>query len=233
MNKIVSSCNEWDVVTFSRKAVHVTQMEITPSQKLKLAKGTFADKSGIIQVDIWEQFIPMIQEGKIYQISPIQVRVWNEEKKLSTTFRSVVTEIQDESLAQLTVSEDQINVDDPSIEFQVPNIYSVEQLQTLIHCVNCSQRIIQATAARIVHCDICQHTMSAENCKRQLHAKLLFQSPKAETLTLTAFENALSTVVENISNLSQTEIVEELLLIDNLTVKYNPKTLIITELTIS
>lgn len=69
-------------LTLSGKAVNVTQTEITPSKKLNLAKGTFADKTGTIQVDIWEQFIPMIKEGHIDQISPVQVRVWDEQKKL-------------------------------------------------------------------------------------------------------------------------------------------------------
>ena len=41
-------------------------MEITPN-----------NKTGIIKVDIWEQYIPMIQEGHIYQISRMQVRLWD------------------------------------------------------------------------------------------------------------------------------------------------------------
>jgi len=101
---ITECCDEWDIVTFSGKAVHIGETETTIAKKLKLAKSRFVDKTGIIDLDLWEQFIEHIKRGSVYEVSSAQVRIWNGKKKLSTTLRSTVTKVRDNSLAQLSFS---------------------------------------------------------------------------------------------------------------------------------
>ena len=50
----------------------------------------------------------MIENGKVYRITPVQVHSWAGNKKLSTTVRSVVTEIADEALSKVFVSEEDL-----------------------------------------------------------------------------------------------------------------------------
>lgn len=158
---ITECSNEWDIVTFRGKAVHIGETETTIAKKLKLAKSKFVDKTGIIDLDLWEQFIEPIKKGSVYEVSRAQVRIWNGKKKLSTTLQSTVTEVKDDSLAQISFSPGEVEEIDHFRQVKVPNIYSVHQVQRNIHCVNCSKRIIQVSAVRIVHCDRCGHSMRA------------------------------------------------------------------------
>ena len=80
---IMSSCSEWDCITLYGKVVHIGASNVV-SSNLQVAEVIFADNSGIIKVDLWEENISKVEVGKVYQISPIQVRVWSNAKKLST-----------------------------------------------------------------------------------------------------------------------------------------------------
>ena len=54
--------------------VYLGDIATVGAKQLKLAEASFADSTGTILVDLWEQHIPMIEKGKVYRISPIQVR---------------------------------------------------------------------------------------------------------------------------------------------------------------
>ena len=53
-------------VTLGSKVVRVGGISTVGAKQLKLAETTFADSTGSIVVDIWEQHIPMIENGKVY-----------------------------------------------------------------------------------------------------------------------------------------------------------------------
>ncbi len=102
IRSLLESCNKWDCVTLYAKAVHTNPSTVVNNTNLEVAEAVFADNSGIIKVDLWEQNISKVEVGKVYQISPIQVRVWCDAKKLSTIISSVVTPIpDDQSLHQI------------------------------------------------------------------------------------------------------------------------------------
>ena len=127
--------SEWDNVTLSGKVVRVWDTSTVGAKQLKLAETTFADSTGTIVVDIWEQHIPMIENGKVYRITSVQVRSWARKKKLSTTVHLVVTEIADETLANVFVSEEDLRtVDCNEVTVKVSNIHSVQAVETFIHC---------------------------------------------------------------------------------------------------
>ena len=92
----------------SGKVVRVGNTSTVGAKQLKLVETMFADSTGTVVVDIWEQHIPMIENGKVYHITPVQVCSWARKKKLSTTVRSVVTEIADETLSKVFVSEEDL-----------------------------------------------------------------------------------------------------------------------------
>ena len=126
------------------------------SSNLQVAEVIFANNSGMIKVDLWEESISKVEVGKVYQISPIQVRVWSNAKKLSTITSSVVTPIpDDQSLHEVHVSREQIDFMTDTIVLEVPNIHLVEKNKNLIQCVKCSRKILQGTAKSVVSCDRC------------------------------------------------------------------------------
>ena len=169
------------------KVVRVGDIWTVVAKKLKLEETTFADSTGIVVVDIWEQHIPMIENGKLYRITPVQVRSLAGKRKLSTMVCSVVTEIADETLSKVFVAEEDLKtVDWNEVTVKVSNIYSVQTVEVFIHCLNkyCSWRVLQLLAGKIVHCDRCGYTMRASNCTKQVSVKILIQLDSCEEINL-------------------------------------------------
>ena len=79
----------------------------------------------------------MIENGKLYRITPVQVRSLAGKRKLSTMVCSVVTEIADETLSKEFVAEEDLKtVDWNEVTVKVSNIYSVQAVEVFIHCLN-------------------------------------------------------------------------------------------------
>ena len=55
----------------SGKVARVGDISTVGAKQLKLTETTFADFTGTIVVDMWEQHIPMIENGKVYRITPV------------------------------------------------------------------------------------------------------------------------------------------------------------------
>lgn len=131
---MLSRSNEWENVTLSGKVVRVEDISMVGAKQLKLAETTFADSTETIVVDIWKQHIPMIENGKVYCITPVQVRSWAGKKKLFTTVRSVVTEIADDTLSKVFISKKDLKtIDCNEVTVKVSNIHSVQAVETFIH----------------------------------------------------------------------------------------------------
>lgn len=230
---ILSRCNEWENVTLNGKVVWVGDTSIVGAKELKLAEATFADSTGSIVVDVWEKHIPMIENGKVYRVTPVQVRSWAGKKKLTTTVHSVITVITDETLSKVFVSEEHLTEQCNEISVKVPNIHSVQSVEKFIHCLNkyCSRRLIRPSSTKIVHCDRCGYSTRSANCTEQLCVKVVIELDGQE-IHLTAFQNVLNSIFEGqgTCTLSATEVSEKLLLLEEINIKYNSETQIITEL---
>ena len=233
---IIASAEEWDLVTLVAKAIRVEQPKPVTSRdgmkKLKLAETLFADHTGVIAVDVWEEQIPYVVTGNVYRIDDAQVRFWQGATKLTTVVNSVLKQVTDESLANVSVPERDIPLNHQETKVKIPNIHSVEKVESYYQCLNCSRRLLQVTgASKICRCDRCGYTMRSANCEVQLCAKVVVKLKDDEQpVHLTAFESALKTALKcDVICLSGEEIAEQLLLLDDLTVLYNPRSLIITE----
>ena len=103
---ILSSSSEWDCVTLlymERRFISAQATWLVQICKwLKLYSPIIQESS---KSTSWEENISKVEVGKVYQISPIQVRVWSNAKKLSTIISSVITLIpDDQSLQEVHVS---------------------------------------------------------------------------------------------------------------------------------
>ena len=74
IGEILSSCSEWDSVTLCGKAILINESTNVASGNLTVAQPVFANTTGIIKVDLWEQNISKVKIGNVYQ--SVQVRVW-------------------------------------------------------------------------------------------------------------------------------------------------------------
>lgn len=171
--QILNSSSDWDKVTICGKIVHMCDQELAGRNKLRLARATFADTTGTIAIDLWEENIAVIKIGTVYRIAPVQVRVWNEAKKLSTMRSSVVTPVTDTTISQLQIPEEQLKSGNETVTATVANIHTIEKVERFIACFNCAKIILQGTSSNVVHCDWCGHTMRISNCSQYVCAKLV------------------------------------------------------------
>ena len=76
-----------------------------------MAHATFADVTGSVLVDLWEDQIALVQPGNVYRITKLQVCIWGTEKKLTSTRESVFTSIANNDLQSVHVSQDDVQSD--------------------------------------------------------------------------------------------------------------------------
>ena len=149
----LNSSTDWDKVAICGKIVHMCDQELAGRNKLRLARATLADTTGTIAIDLWDENNAMNKIGTVYRIAPIQVRVWNEAKKLSTMRSSVIIPVTDTTISQLQIPEEQMKSENEAVPVTVPNIPTIEKVERFMACFNCTKRILQGTTSKIVHCD--------------------------------------------------------------------------------
>ena len=108
----------------------------------------------------------------------------------------------------------------------VPFIKSVEKVEVYSVCLQCSKKLLQATASLIVKCDRCKHSMILSNCQKRISVHFTVESQ--DVTTLTVFENILRSVIPEMGEISEEELIERLLLLNNVRITYNSVTLIVS-----
>ena len=162
--QVLNESDEWNLVTVKGEVVTVEDPVIVGERKLKLAEAVFADASGSISLDIWEAMIDTIKEGNWYCLSNVQIRLWSGKKKLSTSFRTTVSSITDETVT-VNISPSFAGGEQKSIEAESVTsnveIFSIEKVERFLKRLNCKKKIIQVSSSSVVHCDRCGHTMKS------------------------------------------------------------------------
>ena len=83
-------------VTVAAKVIEMAEVEIqhtSSGKSLKKRDIIIADKTGSINLTIWEGAINEIALGKCYKMKNLTIRIWNEKKTLSSSLNSSVEEI--------------------------------------------------------------------------------------------------------------------------------------------
>ena len=230
IKEILESREEWENVSMCGKAVHVGEMSVVGAKKLKLVQCTFADTTGSIQVDIWQDHIPLVESGKVYTMGNLHVRVWSGIKKVSTRIESVITAMIDEDIQKVSIQKEDIQTNFLQT-ITVSEIAFVQNIESSMCCTKCSRKVLQSTNSKIVHCDRCGCTMRIGDCKTQVCAKVEVHPSPGEQINLTIFQGNLQTVIErDVAHLSEEEISMSLLYFENLEITYNTKTFVVTKL---
>ena len=134
----------------------------------------------------------MTKIGTVYQIAPIQVRVWNEAKELSTICSSVITSVTDSTIPQLQIPEELMKSGNETATVTIPNVHTVEKVEKFIACFfNCAKGILQGTSSN----EEKGHTMQISNCSQYVCAKLVLHV-NGQRIYLDAFQNMLSNVIK-------------------------------------
>ena len=153
---------------------------------------------------------------------------WNGAKKLTTSPNFIISAIQGDKLKGITKEEPLEVPQKDKLTVVVPFLKTVEKVQQYPLCVHCSRKLLQATASVLVKCDRYKHTMVLANCNRRIPVHFTVQAQDESDVTVTVFEQTLKTTVPKVREMSEEQLTEHLLLLNNTTIKYSPSTLIVS-----
>jgi hypothetical protein len=136
------------------KSIYVGETTVVGTKRLNLAQATFADNTGSILVDIWEDQIALVKLGNVYRLTKLQVRMWAGKTKLTSTRESLFTLIADTDLYNVCVLQDDAQ-SDVIKAVTVLCIDFVKRVESSTHCLSCSPKLLQTTASKTAHCDRC------------------------------------------------------------------------------
>jgi DNA-directed RNA polymerase subunit RPC12/RpoP len=207
----------------------VRETTVVGAKRLNLAQATFSDVTGSILVNLWEDQIKLVEPGTVYRLTNVQIHVWAGEKRLSSTKESIFTSIADNNLEDLSISQAEVQ-SDVIKELTIPQTDLIKKVETVPHCSRCFHKLLQTTASRMARCDQCGFRMRLADCKKQFFANIVVSESGGNSVILTVFQNVLETLITNVVQLNEHELSESLLCVENLKIKYNSKTLVVTEM---
>ena len=156
------------------------------------------------------------------------MRFWNSAKKLTTSPNSVISAIQDEKLKSITMEEPSEVPQEDELTVAIPFIKTVEKVQQYPLCIHCSRKLLRTTASLLVKCDRCKHTMVLSNCNKIIFVHFSVQGQDESDVIVTAFEQTLKTVVPRVGEMLEEQLTEQLLLLNNITIRYSSLTHIVS-----
>ena len=202
------------------KIVKIFPTQTVGKANLKLEKAIVVDKTGKIELDLWEEHIEQVKEGA----SLLKIRNWNGQKKLSTTHGTLFSPSNDETLQDLNPEcKDELELEsDKTQKINVSSFLSVE-IERYKSCINsnCLRRIMQVVGA-VVKCDRCGHSMRLSNCQTHTtYAKVTVADSENKQRHLTLFEDCLVSAIGPIDDKTEHVIIEELLFLENFHITYS------------
>lgn len=94
--------------------------------------------------------------------------------------------------------------------FEIDNILSVEKVEHLSKCVNCTRKLVQVTSENIVQCDRCGHSMRLSQCERSIMDKIVAAQEDGQTVRLMIRKDVLNTILDgDIDSLGEGEITKK------------------------
>lgn len=240
VSEAITTCEEWDEVEIVGKIIdlgapHTVQRKgDNVSTTIDVCEALFANTTGSIRLDVWDTIIPQLRLSNVYCLSPVGIRLWSGQKKISTTINTRVTAEEDESLNVIAV-EDRDEARKLGEEvLEIDNILSVEKVEHFSKCVNCTRKLVQVTSENIVQCDRCGHRMRLSQCKQSIIAKIVAAQEDGQTVKLMITKDVLKTILDgDINSLGEGEIMKKLLALQNLKLKYNVQSQIVSEIDFS
>lgn len=151
------------------------------------------------------------------------MRVWASKKKLSTTYTTTITSIEEPTLQEL--QQDVAGNEEEKV-IQVNKIESVQKLEKFLRCTQCNRRLLQGSCSAVVRCDNCNSMMRAEQCPKSLTAKLVILQPDGQELSITVNDNVLSQFFEvDVVSMDDNMLGTSLLSMTDITLTYEQGTL--------
>ncbi len=226
---VLNSHKQWDTVTVIGKVSQLKEPKAVgnPAKPLKLVEATLTDASGSIPLDVFEEHITKITEGKSYNLTNVQIKVWSKRKKIATTKKTTVTEVNNESLNKITVKENDAE-EHPTSTALIKEVTNIPHYERFLKCYNCFKKINQAAgASKVAHCTKCG-MVKTNNCLEALSASIEVIEDTGKRLLLKVNSEILNEMIgEDVLPLDQNSLGDKLLFIENFEVKYDAKSVVL------
>ena len=139
VRSIIANTDVGECVNTRVKAPSVGTLSTLPGKNLQGAILKVADKTGTIDLDLWENNISTVKEGKVYSFNSAKVRQWMDQNKFSTVFSSALAlDSRDDIQASAKIHDQS----DTTTNITFAKIHSVEKLERFLKCVKCARKVV-------------------------------------------------------------------------------------------
>lgn len=190
----------------------------SPRKRLHLVEATFTDSTGSIPLELWEDHIAILKSGQCYKMTSVQVKVWCNRKKVTTTKKTIITETSDESLKPITLQHDP---EDSLTNATIKEVICIRHVEKFFICYICLKKIVQSGSSAVLRCKKCG-IIKATQCTLGLSATIEVLNDKQDSLTLKMNVELLKELInEDVLHFDKNALAEKLLFIENFAVKYD------------
>ena len=134
----------------------------------------------------------------------------------------------DEWLSAIPLAtEEELREGSASTTLMIQSFQCVEKVESYLPCRKCSRRILQAMGTVVVRCDRCGYSMRTVDCPVHRFASVVMEVTDGSPVHVTVFNDVLEKLVPECKNLSDGEVEEVLLLMENVMITYDSDTYIV------
>ena len=191
--------------------------------------GSLVDPHGATTIELWEDFIPQVQEGSTYSFKNLRV---HKNQHSGTVFVATpngsyctITLRQDfsEPLATPTDLPDTFLTKTTEAEF-----IGVKTFALYFTCFNCNTKIADTTQV-VTKCTKCGLTQKVTKCKKTCYVQALIEEEPDTCVTVTMFKDVLLDTLGFLNDYPLTEdlVTTSLLSLPRVKISYNRKTKIV------
>jgi len=200
-----------------------------------------ADETSAIKLTLWDKNIPLVLEGKVYEIVNARVRSFQGEKYLSSNFDTIITAVKSNEQNMTVVPQLMENEDSFSLKSVIVNrIAGVQEIQRYAVCNSCRRKLSNLQSDLSI-CDSCglsqiqtaadqthfsvgvfiggEHNVLLRVLQDQVQSFLRLYNGKAESC------NRI-----NVENPTNSEIIDAFLAARDLKITFNPKTKLVSSI---
>ena len=224
-----------EMINLKAKVCRGAKVELAGEGKLRKLKCAVNDgtSSDPIIMMIWQAEIDEIADKQVYTMYNVRVRSEGAGKILTTTPNTIRIVHPDDELGKLDDSKSEALLKDADGERSVDiiNFRSVSVVKCR-SCISCKKKVQQVLHSKIVKCDRCQRRMRYNDCPVLVIAEVSFvnKADETEEYDLTAFTEVLEKFEHKLEDLTEDEIAEKLLDVQNVSVTFNKNDNIITKI---
>ncbi|KAJ8309542.1 hypothetical protein KUTeg_014416 [Tegillarca granosa] len=190
--------------SIKEQAPHFPGKQVSPSstkrltneKELRFQEIRLKDQSAKVNCAIWESMVDTLEVGQCIKLSNCRVKLFQDEKKLSTTSSSECEVfIDDIVLNELSSDDEDIQRDEPAAmpDMASGNIYGIMEMDPYISCpkTSCNNKKMVTLREKDIElyfmfCNSCQSPYKTNSCNNYLRAVLLMNSNGNEK-KITAF----------------------------------------------